>query len=109
MNLFRAIKLALRRRRLCASPPPCPCCSGGQVQLVDWLRRPALWRCRVCKVSWWQEKKDALPVAYGHPLPPATLEWRLPPDYAVAPQAPPNRWSKETWRKIMYPDKHAKQ
>lgn len=68
-GIFHALRLALRRRRLCAAVKHCPCCQSPQIQLQDWMEPNARWKCRACKVIWWQEASDAKPVAYCHKTP----------------------------------------
>lgn len=87
MNLFRPIRLAVRRLRLCAAAPACPSCHSAQVQLRDWLHKPARWQCRACKVVWWQDRGDRKPVGYG-------------PEEMQRDALP--QWSRITRRKTIY-------
>lgn len=34
---------------LCRHPPHCEACGTEQVQIIDYIRPPATWRCRICK------------------------------------------------------------
>jgi len=48
-----------RREALCKRVPPCPrCAEAHQIQLTEWLTRPASWRCRMCKLKWKHEPID---------------------------------------------------
>lgn len=52
----------IRREWLVRNVPPCPSCSESrQIQLVDWLREPAEWRCRACKYRWTWEPEIEIP------------------------------------------------
>ena len=46
-----ALMLAARRNALSYHVPDCPQCGAsrhGYMQLTDWLRAPAEWKCRKC-------------------------------------------------------------
>jgi len=43
-----ALEMADRREMLCKSVPPCVCGEKNQIQLVEWGKIPAIWRCRIC-------------------------------------------------------------
>lgn len=48
--------IANRRGRLGKTAPICPKCGETlQVQLVDWFKWPAQWKCWVCDHQWEQE------------------------------------------------------
>lgn len=48
--LRSVLNVARRRERLKTAMPPCPACGErGQVQLTDWMAKPASWKCRTCK------------------------------------------------------------
>jgi len=64
--LDEAFPLAARRERLCGLAPgctycgpSCPECDTDQVQLVEWAKVPATWRCRHCRHSWEWEPPGA--------------------------------------------------
>ncbi len=61
--LATAFKLQLRRNALCRNPPTCQHCVrkphtewlGKQIQLVDAQKKPAEWKCRECKTTFFHE------------------------------------------------------
>lgn len=54
--LLIPLLLAQRREQLCKQTPPCPKCGEvHQIQLQDWLNKPAKWRCRPCGHKWSHE------------------------------------------------------
>lgn len=46
MEMYLSDRLEHLRRHV----PRCLSCGTDQVQLTDWHREPALWRCRRCKL-----------------------------------------------------------
>ncbi|SEN77498.1 hypothetical protein SAMN05216325_1645 [Nitrosomonas marina] len=55
-----ALALARRREHLCRHASPCPNCGTNQVQLIDGLCNPALWRCRECRKGFEYEPESKM-------------------------------------------------
>lgn len=58
MNAEEIMKVSDRRFFLCANPPICILCKSEQVQLIDYIKCKAKWKCRICKHKFEHEPKE---------------------------------------------------